>query len=64
MVDKQLAIDLLPAMQASHGWISDKPEGLAVTADGRVFAVIDNDGLNDASGEILLLELGPKDGLF
>ena len=64
LVDKQLAIDLLPAMQASRGWISDKPEGLAVTADGRVFAIIDNDGLSDASGETMLLRLGIKDALF
>ena len=55
LVEKQLAIDLLPAMQASRGWISDKAEGLAVAADGRVLAIIDNDGLSDASGETMLL---------
>jgi Esterase-like activity of phytase len=64
LVDKQRAIDLLPAMQASRGWISDKPEGLALAADGQVFAIIDNDGLSNASGETLLLRLGTKDALF
>jgi len=64
MVEKQVAIDLLPQMQASHGWISDKPEGFAITADGRVFAVTDNDGVDDASGETLLMLLGDKDALF
>jgi hypothetical protein len=64
VVEKQVAIDLLPAMQASKGWISDKPEGFAITADGRVFAVTDNDGVDDASGETLFLRLGDKASLF
>ena len=64
LVEKTMAIDLLPAMQASQGWISDKAEGFAVTADGRVFAVTDNDGVNDASGETMLLLLGDKDAMF
>jgi Esterase-like activity of phytase len=64
MVEKQVAIDLLPQMQASHGWISDKPEGFAITADGRVFAITDNDGVDDASGETLLMLLGTKDASF
>ena len=48
----------------ASGWISDKAEGLAVTADGRVFAVTDNDGVSDASGETLLLDLGSKAAAF
>jgi hypothetical protein len=59
-----MAIDLLLAMQASQGWISDKPEGFAITADGKVFAVTDNDGVDGASGETLLLLLGTKDATF
>ena len=51
-------------MLASGGWISDKAEGFAVTADGRIFAVTDNDGVSDASGETLLLQLGSKDAAF
>jgi hypothetical protein len=61
LVEKAVAIDLLSPMQASGGWISDKAEGFAITADGRIFAVTDNDGVNDASGETLLVQLGSKD---
>jgi len=64
LVEKQRAIDLLPAMQAGRGWISDKPEGLAVAADGQVLTIIDNGGVSDASGETLLLRLGAKEALF
>ncbi|MEQ8968034.1 MAG: esterase-like activity of phytase family protein [Azospirillaceae bacterium] len=58
VVDKTVAIDLLPAMRATNGWISDKPEGLAVTADGTVWLVTDNDGVDDAPGETQFLRLG------
>jgi hypothetical protein len=64
VVEKEVAIDLLAPMQASGGWITDKPEGFAITADGRVFAVTDNDGVSDATGETLLLLLGSKDAMF
>jgi Esterase-like activity of phytase len=64
LLEKEMAIDLLPAMQASKGWISDKPEGFAITADGKLFAVSDNDGVDGASGETLLLPLGTKDATF
>lgn len=58
IVDKTVAIDLLPAMLADQGWISDKPEGLAVTADGTVIVVTDNDGVDDATGQTQLLRIG------
>jgi hypothetical protein len=64
LLEKEMAIDLLPVMQASQGWISDKPEGFVITADGKVFAVTDNDGVDGASGETLLLPLGNKDAIF
>lgn len=50
--------DLLPEMKASHGWISDKIEGVAVTKNNHVFAVTDNDGVEDWSGETQFLDLG------
>ena len=56
--------DLLPAMLASNGWISDKPEGTAITADGQVYVITDNDGVDDWSGETLFLRLGDVDDLF
>ncbi len=59
VVEKKVAIDVLPAMRQSHGWISDKLEGLAVLADGRLVAVTDNDGVDGATGETLFLRLDP-----
>ncbi|MEQ6901591.1 esterase-like activity of phytase family protein [Nocardioides sp. YIM 152588] len=63
-VTKELAVDVLPAMQAFQGWTQEKLEGLGITSDGRVFAVTDNDGLDDATGETQLIELGTAKGLF
>lgn len=58
VVGKTVVADLLAPMRAGGGWISDKPEGLAVLADGEVFVVIDNDGVDNAAGESQLLRLG------
>ncbi|MCC6736873.1 MAG: esterase-like activity of phytase family protein [Bauldia sp.] len=63
-VAKTEVIDLLAAMLAGHGWISDKVEGLAVTVEGTVYAVIDNDGVDDAPGETQFLTLGNAADLF
>lgn len=64
VVEKTLVFDMLPAMAAKAGWVPDKPEGLTITADGTVFMVTDNDGVDDASGETLLIRLGTADELF
>ncbi len=64
VVEKSLAIDMLPAMQAKAGWVPDKPEGLTITADGTVSMVTDNDGVDDASGETMLIRLGTADEVF
>ena len=50
--------DLMPDLLASNGWISDKPEGVAITDDGAVYLVTDNDGVEDWSGETWFLRLG------
>ncbi len=55
---KTLAIDVLPAMQAGKGWVHDKLEGLARAVDGTVYAVTDNDGVDDSTGETQFLKLG------
>ena len=49
--------DLRPRMVSTRGWITDKPEGVAVTEDGRTFVVTDNDGVDDSNGETQLLRL-------
>jgi hypothetical protein len=58
------SFDLIPALTETHGWISDKPEGFAVTADGSSFVVTDNDGGDGWSGETWFLPLGSWSGLF
>jgi hypothetical protein len=62
-VAKTQAVDLLDAMLAGHGWVHDDVEGLAVTVDGTVYAVIDND-VGDAVGETQFLTLGTAAELF
>jgi len=57
-------VDLIPHMAATEGWISDKPEGLAIDADGTVYLSNDNDGLDDWSGETLFQRLGAYAELF
>ncbi|MTH97861.1 esterase-like activity of phytase family protein [Roseibium sp. RKSG952] len=63
VLNKRMAMDILPAMAQSKGWILDKPEGLAVTADGRLILITDNDGVDDAPGETQLIDLGPASRL-
>lgn len=55
---KRLAYDLLPALQRTNGWTQEKLEGFAIGADGHAYAVTDNDGLEDATGETVFLDLG------
>jgi hypothetical protein len=57
-VEKELAVDVLPVLTEQHGWTQEKLEGLTIAADGEVYAVTDNDGLKDATGETQLLRLG------
>ncbi len=61
--DDKGVFDMLPALLADNGWISDKPEGLAVTEDGQVYVITDNDGVDDWSGETWFLRLGALDEL-
>jgi len=58
VVEKTVVLDLLPLMTATNGWTLDKIEGFAVAADGRLIAVTDNDGVDDATGETLMLYPG------
>ncbi|HTV19111.1 MAG TPA: esterase-like activity of phytase family protein [Polyangiaceae bacterium] len=62
--DEKRSDDLLPHLLATHGWITDKPEGVAVTNDGTLFVVTDNDGVEDWSGETWFLRLGEWKTLF
>jgi hypothetical protein len=61
---KTLAYDVLPALRAFHGWTQEKLEGMTIGADRQVYAVTDNDGLKDATGETQLLRLGAATTVF
>lgn len=61
---KKLVRDLIPALKAGGGIVADKPEGLAYVGSiaqarfGELIGVVDNDGVEDAPGETLMLRLG------
>ncbi|MFK5914465.1 MAG: esterase-like activity of phytase family protein [Woeseiaceae bacterium] len=57
IVNKTLARDLMGDLKATGGLILEKIEGLAVTEDGTVLVVNDNDGVDDSNGETQLLRL-------
>lgn len=60
-IDKHLFLDVLPALEANSIWTAEKLEGFAVTGDNRMFVVTDNDGVDDAPGETVFLNLGTVD---
>ncbi|GAA1130530.1 esterase-like activity of phytase family protein [Citricoccus alkalitolerans] len=59
VLEKTEAIDVLPRLQGLNGWTQEKLEGLAIAGNGNVYAVTDNDGVEDATGETVFLDLGP-----
>lgn len=64
VLEKTLLDDLLPELDAASISVPDKLEGLAVAADGEVFVVTDNDGVDANYGETIFLDLGPLDDAF
>ncbi len=56
--------DLIGPLLETKGWITDKPEGLAISATGKTYLVTDNDGVDDWSGETWFLNLGNDRWLF
>ncbi|MGP2435937.1 esterase-like activity of phytase family protein [Streptomyces sp. JW3] len=64
VLTKTLAHDVLPDLRATNGWTQEKLEGLTVAGNGRVYAVTDNDGLDDSTGETVFLDLGRSRRLF
>lgn len=58
VVAKKDLVDLLPALRAPNGYVLDKVESFAIGADGEAYAITDNDGVDDSSGETQFLRLG------
>ena len=57
-VSKEEAHDFMNDLAAPRGYIVDKIEGFAIDAAGNGFAVTDNDGVDDSSGETHFIRLG------
>ncbi|MCB5201821.1 esterase-like activity of phytase family protein [Neorhizobium sp. T786] len=54
LVAKEEVHDFIPDLQAAtNGYVVDKLEGFAFDKAGKAFAVTDNDGVDDSSGETL-----------
>lgn len=64
VLEKRLAIDVLPRLKAPAGWVQEKLEGFTIAADGALYGVTDNDGLKDATGETVFLRLGEASKVF
>jgi hypothetical protein len=58
VVTKEVIRDFLPDLAATNGYVVDKIEGFAIDAAGFAYAVTDNDGVDDSSGETHFLPLG------
>jgi alkaline phosphatase len=62
LVEKEEVLDLIPVLKSTAGYVLDKVEGLAFDGEGNAWIVTDNDGVDDSSGETMLIDLGPIDG--
>ncbi|MCQ1767698.1 esterase-like activity of phytase family protein [Neorhizobium galegae] len=60
LVKKEEAHDFIPDLKASNGYVVDKLEGFTFDKSGKAFAVTDNDGVDDSSGETLFFPVDLK----
>jgi hypothetical protein len=49
---------LVKSIAQNSVWTAEKLEGFAMAADGRAYVVTDNDGVDEATGETVFLDLG------
>lgn len=56
-VTKKEVHDFLPDLKATGGYVVDKIEGFTFAKDGTAYAVTDNDGVDDSSGETLFFKV-------
>lgn len=57
---KKLVRDLVPDLLKPKGWLQEKVEGVGVGADGAVYIVTDNDGVDGNTGETQFIRLGKR----
>lgn len=57
VLKKELVKDFIPDLKSLNGYITDKIEGFTVDAAGKAYAVTDNDGVDDSSGETLFFSI-------
>lgn len=60
LLAKQEVHDFLPDLKAGKGYVVDKIEGFAFDAAGQPYAVTDNDGVDDSSGETFFFPVNLK----
>jgi hypothetical protein len=63
-VTKSLLRDVLADLDAASISVPDKLEGLGIAADGQVYLVSDNDGVDENYGETVFLRLGDIGSAF
>jgi len=59
IVSKEEVHDFMPDLAKLNGYTVDKVEGFTIDAAGEGFAVTDNDGVDDSSGETYFFSLEP-----
>jgi hypothetical protein len=58
VVEKVLAHDFMSDLKSTNGYVAEKLEGFTIDADGNGYAVTDNDGVDDSSGETMFFGIG------
>ncbi len=58
LVTKELVRDFIPDLKKSNGYVTDKIEGFAIDTNNQGYAITDNDGVDDSSGETVFFSTG------
>ncbi|MFT5706507.1 MAG: hypothetical protein ACI9ES_000786 [Oceanospirillaceae bacterium] len=58
IVEKKLVRDFITDLQQLNGYVVDKIEGFAIDVSGTGYAITDNDGVDDSSGETYFFSTG------
>lgn len=57
VLEKTLAVDLVPYIETAGGFVLEKFEGMAVSVDGYLYFNNDNDGVDTSNGESQLFKI-------